>query len=381
MILYFDSFITDVPFNKAFIDPNKWVRESVPAYKMPSKIDIAKYTLASYATYPWSHVLIRYTLADTSRITEFEAYARELFPNAVIMQPNSSNQTEYRKSLTIMNEWDDDWIWYAPNNDHPIMTHDLSIIDTALAKAKIFAQNHEFVSIIYSHFSEFINIAKPGNPFWKLFGQDTAVIDEDESTLSYMQKNGENAAIQIVNKKLLSYWFDSAELGDAVIYRSEDVRKFYKTPNQIIVMPKREIAAHFDGYSHTIQGFAEIAADQVPPLSIPEGFFNNKIKIKYGYTTYDPSYTNVNPIVNKYSFEKGKDGTDLKLEQDKIPFFWKGRISEFQINEHIKAASFSNAAVKNTKIITNPYSLKNKKLNLQTVKYLIRHLRHKFRLI
>ena len=103
MILYFDSYITDIPFNKIFVDPNKWIRNSVPTYAMPNKVDIAKYSLASYAEYPWSHVLIRFTLADTSRNAEFEAYARALFPQAVIMQPNSTNQTEYRKSLAILN--------------------------------------------------------------------------------------------------------------------------------------------------------------------------------------------------------------------------------------------------------------------------------------
>lgn len=376
MILYFDSFITDVPFNKSFIDPNKWVRESVPNYAMPSKIDIAKYTLASYATYPWSHVLIRYTLADTSRIAEFEAYARSLFPNAVIMQPNSANQTEYRKSLAIMNEWNDDWIWYAPNNDHPIMTHDLSIIDTVLAKAKTFARTHEYVSVIYSHFSEFINITKRGTPFWKQFGRDTTIIDEDTDTISYIQKSGENAAIQIVNKKLFAYWFDSEEMGDAVIWRSEDVRKFHLTPNQLIVMPKREIAAHFDGYSHTIRGLAEIAADQVPPLIIPKGFFSSAIKIIYGYKTYNPNYTNVNPTASNYSFENAHDGTDIKLSEEHIPFFWKGRIAEFERNPDTKKEVVQNAVAHNRAIINEPYRLQHKKYNRQTAKYLIRHVRH-----
>lgn len=376
MILYFDSFITDVPFNKAFIDPNKWVRESVPAYHMPSKIDIAKYTLASYATYPWSHVLIRFTLADTSRIAEFEAYARSLFPNAVIMQPNSANQTEYRKSLAIMNKWEDDWIWYAPNNDHPIMAADLSIIDTALEKAKSFSTTHEYISVMYSHFSEFINVTKSGNPFWKQFGQDTSVIDEDEHTCTYIKASGENAAIQIVNKKLFSYWFDSEELGEAVIFRSEDVRKFHTTPNQLIVMPKREIAAHFDGYSHTVRGLAEITADQVPPLIIPAGFFDGKMKIKYGFTDYDPAYTNINPLSSDYSFENNTTGTDLKLTQDEFPAFWSNRISELTVNPNLSSISLKNAAHHNLAVVREPYSLRHKKMNLQTLKYVLRHLRH-----
>lgn len=382
MILYFDSFITDVPFNKTFIDPNKWVRDSVPAYAMPSKIDIAKYTLASYATYPWSNVLIRFTLADTSKVAEFEAYARELFPNAVIMQPNSANQTEYRKSLTILNEWNnDDWIWYAPNNDHPIMTPDVSIIDTALAKAKTLSRTHEYVSVIYSHFSEFINVTRPGNPFWKLFGQDTSVIDEDSDTLSYIKKSGENAGIQIVNKKLFTHWFDSEEMGDAVIFRSEDVRKFHQTPDQVIVLPKREIAAHFDGYSHTIRGLHEIAADQVPPLIIPAGFFDHNIKIKYGFPTYDLSYTNINPLARDYSFENSQTGTDLKMTKAQFPLFWTKHISELKDNSELHNEAIKEATARNLTLLASPYYLFHKKCNKQTLKYALRHLRTRLRLL
>jgi hypothetical protein len=381
MILYFDSLITDIPFNKSFVDADKWIRSAVPTYAMPSKVDIAKYSLASYAEYPWSYVLIRFTLADTSRNEEFESFARSLFPNATIIYGNSVNQTEYRKSLAILNEWDDDWIWYAPNNDHPITTYDLSIIDTALTKAKTFAVSHEYVSVMYSHFSEFSNIMRRGNPFWKQLGQDTTVVEEDADTVSYVQKNGENAAIQIVNKKLFTYWFDSDEMGDAAIYRSEDVRKFHLTPNQLIVMPKREIAAHFDGYSHTIRGLAEISADQVPPLMIPKGFFDSSIKIKYGYKTYDPNYTNINPLARDYSFEDPVHGTDLKLSKDQLPKFWKNRIVEIQENNELDASAVIHAVAHNQAVITKPYTFWHKKCNTQTLKYFIRHIRRKLGLL
>lgn len=376
MILYFDSFITDVPLNKHFIDPNKWVRESCPAYAMPSKVDIAKYTLASYATYPWSHVLVRYTLADTSRNEEFETYITSLFPNAIIVRGNSANQTEYRKSLAIMEEWDDEWIWYAPNNDHPIMTHDLSIIETALQKARSFAAHHPYITIPYSHFSEYINLTKVGNPFFNLFGKDTSIIDEDEDTISCIRLHGDNTGVQIVNKKTFAYWFDSHELGDATVYRSEDVRQFFLIKNQLLVIPKREIAAHFDGYSHTVRGLAEIAADQVPPLMIPEGFFDKKMKIKYGFTDYDPAYTNINPLARDYSFENIRTGTDLKLTKTRFPVFWKNHTAELLEHPHLDEQHIERAQARNEEIIASPYALRNKKMNTATAAYIIRHLRN-----
>ncbi len=379
MILYFDSYITDIPFNKKFVDPNKWIRHSVPSYAMPSKIDIAKYTLASYAEYPWSHVLVRYRLEDTARNEEFENYVKELFPNAVILQPNSSNQTEYKKSVNIINEWtDDDWIWYAPNNDHPILTNELNLIDKCLSLAKEQALNNDFVSIMYSHFSEFINMPKKGSPFNQLFGKDTTIIDNSESAVIYKQENGDNTGIQIVNKKLLNYWFNSKDLGDAVIFRSEDVRKFFTTPNQIIIVPKKEIAAHFDGYSHTINGLAEITADQVPPLMIPSGFFTNSINIRYGFDKYDKNATNINPLAKSFSFEDDKCGTDLKITKDQIPKFWSKHIAKFEENPKLDTKLVSAATKARERIINNPYNIRSKNCSVSTLKYCLRHLKRIF---
>ncbi len=376
MILYFDSYITDTPLNKNFVDPIKWVREAAAAYTMPSKIDIAKYTLASYASYPWSHVLIRFELEDTSRTEEFEAYVRDLFPTATILRTRSANQAEYRTSLEIMNEWDDDWVWYAPNNDHPIVTHDVSIIDTVLAKAQSFTSSYPHISIMYSHLSEFMNQPRHGTPFWKQFGQDTTVIDEDADTISYTQLHGDNTAVQIVNKNLLTYWFNSHELGDARIIRSEDVRKFFYTKNQLIIVPKREIAAHFDGYSHTMKGLAEIAPEQIPPLCIPAGFFNHAIKIKYGFQSYDKNYTNINPSARQYVFENNTTGTDIKTSLQTLPLFWKHRISELVTSPTLSVHQETAGMQKQNAILTNPYALSNKPLNVSTLTYIVRLIRY-----
>jgi hypothetical protein len=68
MILYFDTFITDEPL---FVKPDLAAFEdkifkSDSSYKKPAKINIVKYTLASYAAVKWSHVLIKYELSDPS---------------------------------------------------------------------------------------------------------------------------------------------------------------------------------------------------------------------------------------------------------------------------------------------------------------------------
>ncbi len=367
MILYFDSYITDIPLNKNFVDPIKWIRQSCPNYAMPSKVDIAKYTLASYAEYPWSHVLVRYVVVDETRKEEFVSYVKSLFPKAVLIEGSSMTQAEYRKSLAILDAWDDDWIWYAPNNDHPIMTHDLSIIDRVLAKAETFTTEYPHISIPYSHFSEYQNLTRKGSPFWELFGQGTSIIEEDEDTLCYTIAEGDNTAIQIVNKNLFRTWFDSIDMGDDRIIRSEDVRRHFFVKNQLQVLPKQEIAAHFDGYAHTMRGLAEINPHQVPPLFIPSGFFTNTIRIKYGFPTYDPQYTNVNPAAAAYAFADARHGTDLKTTLDHLPLFWKKRTSETAINPKISETTLTAAYQRNQDIIRHPYYLKNKQTLNQTI--------------
>ena len=372
MILYFDSYITDVPFNPKFVDPNSRIRQSSTIYRMPAKLDIAKYTLASYALYPWTFVLIRYELQDGWCKKDFESYVRTLFPTALIIEGRSFNQAEYLKSIEIMERWDDDWIWYAPNNDHPIIANDYSIIDQALERAKKYSNLSEYVSIYYSHFSEFINISRKGSAFWRLFGRDTTILEEDSDFIVFIKDSGDPSSIQIVNKALFRHWFASTDLNTKSIIRSEDVNGFITTHKQIIITPKKEIAAHFDGYSHTIGGLAEISPEQVPPLFIPPGFFDGEIKIVYGFKDYKPGYTNINPDANSYSFEKQKFTTDLKLSLNEIPFFWRSRIISMEINPEFSFNKKSIQSTRNEDIKLNPYLLKNKKINISNVKSMLR---------
>ncbi|HEX8964850.1 MAG TPA: hypothetical protein VF820_00275, partial [Patescibacteria group bacterium] len=89
---------------------------------MPERLEIAKYVLSSYTLYPWSNVLIRYELDDRTLYKEFDIYIKSLFPKAKILHKRSDSQKEYRKSLRILESWEDSWIFYAPNNDHPLIS-------------------------------------------------------------------------------------------------------------------------------------------------------------------------------------------------------------------------------------------------------------------
>ena len=101
--------------------------------------------------------------------------------------------------------------------------------------------------------------------------------------------------------------------------------------NKILIFTKYPLCEHFDGYSHTKTSAVPIPSALIPPLFIPLGFFENNIKIRYGYDDYKNNWININPLNAKYRFEDEK-GTDLKISIDDIPLFWKKRISKIDIN-------------------------------------------------
>ncbi|MEM2954827.1 MAG: hypothetical protein QW625_02670, partial [Candidatus Nanoarchaeia archaeon] len=72
MILYMDMYITNTPLFKNLYDDLSKIRSRAKIYRSHSKIDITLYTLASYAAYPWSNILIKYELEDKSKYDFFE---------------------------------------------------------------------------------------------------------------------------------------------------------------------------------------------------------------------------------------------------------------------------------------------------------------------
>ncbi len=91
MILYFDNYITNEPFAKGIYASLDAVRSGCNAYKMPDKLSIAMYTLASYAELGFTNALIKYTLQDESKYDYFEQYVKSIFPKAIIIRGRSDS--------------------------------------------------------------------------------------------------------------------------------------------------------------------------------------------------------------------------------------------------------------------------------------------------
>jgi len=97
-----------------------------------------------------------------------------------------------------------------------------------------------------------------------------------------------------------------------------------------------------------------------PPLFIPKGFFNNKIKIRYGYDNYKEGWVNINPTKEKYSFRDNLNGTDLKIGLENIPLFWKKRIKKIDKNKNINQEEIDNASRRRKHFLKNPFPRKSK---------------------
>lgn len=378
MILFFDTFITDKPLTQSNVSANDRLRSKNNSYKMPSKIDIVKYTLTSYADLPWTQIIIRYAFSSEypiSQIKSFEKYVKSLYPRALIIHEQKSilTQKDFKFALDLINGTDDEWIFYSPNNDHPFIGSNLEGIYQGLATGNKFVKNNDYVSIVYSHYSEFIRAGFADSPFHIRYAQDAELIEDNSKTTSYLRMNGDNSSCQIVSKKLFNYWFNSRDLGSAQIIRAESIREHFLTHNQIMIVPKDQICAHFDGYSHTINSPTQILPSLIPPLFIPAGFFDRKIKIAYGYARYRKGWVNINPLSPKYVFEDELGGTDLKVLLSDLPLTWRGRVAKLDINRDTRWDAHKAARDVYYKSLYNPWLFSRNAGIITRVKRLASH--------
>jgi hypothetical protein len=330
LILYFDTFITD----KSLV---KWeeldnllneVRDSNPNYKRQSKINIVKYTLASYSVIKWSNVLIRFQIDDELLVEDFHLYVKNLFPNAKIEFQRSTNQSQYIDAIDYFKTLDDKWIFYAPNNDHPFIANNIEFLENIVDHAEYITKQYETnsVSITYSHFSECMNSCKNK---W-MYPEDFEIVNEHKDFFLLKFPKGYLIAISIVHIDLFEKWFKNHNYFDKRIVRTEDIIE-YSHPEQYVLVPKSEICRHYDSYAHTSLLFKDLRAipfNIVPPLFIPNGFFDNNIRINCNPNEYIIDCVNINSSAKDYSFKDKLNGTDLMINIEQIPLFWKDRISE-----------------------------------------------------
>jgi hypothetical protein len=337
VILFVDTYLSEIA-----LSPNKkleWFLTQVQGksyvYRKQSKIDIFRYTLASYASLSWSSVIVRVAGDDRASIEAMVPYIKGLFPNAEVALTRSDTGSKYAQALDMAGSGDP-WIFFSPNNDHPFIHHDTQVFEPLLKAAEEAEQNYDYpVSILFSHFTEAVNSINSEKFLFGYTGDFCEVLHEDEASYTVKYDHLSLLSLQIFRKSHLKKMMESA--GDSRVVRTECLGQYndYQVPT-IVIVPKKECCRHYDAYMHTsfvVKDF--ISASKVPPLFIPDGFFEGKIKIRYGFDRYDESYVNVNPRKEKYIFDS-PEGTDSAFLLEKLPAFWRTRIVEVQKNPDFK---------------------------------------------
>ena len=153
-----DIFITDSALfpNKKLVEIENKVRKNSRAYKYQNKLDITKYSLASYAPYKWSKVIIKYDLDAIYNSDEFEKYCYSLFEDPIVINGRSDNQTKFKESYKLFEHSDDDFVFWVPNNDHPLIMANYKELNKVISSANELCNQLQTknISINYSHYFE-----------------------------------------------------------------------------------------------------------------------------------------------------------------------------------------------------------------------------------
>lgn len=328
--LFFDVFIEDAPLGVYFrghrkrFDEDYKIRIAANAYKFQTKLDITRYSLSSYQAVPWASETIR-IVCEKPEFESIYEEAKVLFPGGNIQRTRSDTAQKYYESLSDLCLSDDAWIFFCPNNDHPWINN-LEFLPRVIEDANeaIRKLNPEMITISYSHFTESQNCLSPLQHEWGAYGDVyPKVLYETEHSYIVELNKLLIDSVHIARLGDLKWIFGESKKEGRVI-RQEDT-EFYLTDakKQIVVVPKYEFCRHYDGYMHV--------ADTVPPLFIPDGFFESKIKIRYGYDQPKVGYLHINPLAEKFSYQSPL-GVDLKIILEDIPQFWNSRIAELVIN-------------------------------------------------
>lgn len=322
-----------------------------------NKIDVLKYCLSSISKfYPWKTAIIKiqldteYSSKETHK--ELEEFVNKEFEGINLFFSNKRNVTQ-QDWIDTYNLIDSDFIYLCGNHDHIILNESSNYFKDIIDSVKRTYKN-EYITIIFSHWPEFIRAAKCG--MIDHYDIDPISFHEEykleDNYISYNDYGFDS--MNIISKNLYEDWFLKGNWDDALNLYPPDTFKsnhielpriegigitdlnFIRnrvlnipTPIQKIILPYKEMARHYDGYFY--QG---ITNNEVPALSIPTGFFENDIKIRYGYDNRKEGWININPK-SEYYYAYNKSGADYKFTLKEIPLFWKNKISEIDINPDI----------------------------------------------
>lgn len=304
-------------------------QEENPNYPQNDRVDVLKYCLSGFETMKpiLSKVLLFFEISPEfqHRKEELENYIKELFPPELLIlnwYRNNYKNDWVNNVCSIVEKIDDDIIWHSGNDDHIFIDSSLDLLKEGIELLE--NDSDGMTQMTVSHIPEVMKVA--------VYLRGNIINNHNYIKFNWRNTDG----IHIVKKhRFLRYWNEIA-LPNRLNFRPDSIcdggnplcnDSLYSN----VIVPNKELVRHFDGYNH-IGRLNNIA----PPLFIPPGFFEKKIKIKYGYHERDNNYTNLNPTA-PYLYAYSNQGTDYRWCLEDIPLLWKDKIEVIErgpINEH-----------------------------------------------
>ena len=153
MILYIDTFISEIalcPNRKleAFLEK---VQQNSYVYRKQSKINIFRYSAASYTSIPWSKVILRIDGDIKEDIINLKEFLEECFPGADLLFERNDTGLKYASVLDGIRK-DNPWVFFSPNNDHPFIYKDAGIFDNLISAAEKAEAKNNIPNLIHPRF-------------------------------------------------------------------------------------------------------------------------------------------------------------------------------------------------------------------------------------
>jgi hypothetical protein len=333
MVLIFNVYLTDTSGN-----PHSGITRGIlPPY---SKLDITKYSLSSLAVaYAWTKAIINVEL-DTKLYSEqdreeLKAFVKKEFSGIELLY-NNKRAVYQQEWKSLYKEINADLILLLCNHDHIFLDSSRECLE------QIVNQKHDkYTTIVMSHWPENIRWAKSG--YIELNETTPRQLNKDYSILDYglSYKGTSIDSLNIITKDLYYNWFFTGEWTEVPLPRVDGISGVYPSiinirqrlniplPEQIVIIPFKEQMRHFDGYMHQ-----RIDNNICPSLIIPEGFFDSKIKLRYGYEDRKEGWVNLNPKAENYR-AADLSGVEDKITLEDLPLMWQNRVDEIDNSPYI----------------------------------------------
>ncbi len=210
-----------------------------------TRIDIFKYMINTLSEINWTSAFIYFDLDSNYGVNkdDLAEWISNKISNSSVFTTRLTNSIQWSRAVVELRKQaaHNECIWYCCNDDHIIIKQSHEIIESITHYIENNCEKFPFIQCQISHWSmniaEYIRI-KAKTP-WRIIQEtkDYVVIP------SY-----EIGSAHIISPKLLEYyWLKTSFLGEN-LHRS-DLGQIQSPPTMLVV-PKTEIARHYDGYSH-----------------------------------------------------------------------------------------------------------------------------------